>query len=135
MMDDIINLPHPVSKKHPPMPIEKRAAQFAPFAALSGHEEMLTETARVTTPQQDMSAAELLELSHRLTYALSFADRPTIEITYFRPDTQKEGGSYITVSGSIKKVEKTFNRLILADGIMIPLDAITDISGPIFAEM
>jgi len=134
-MDDIINLPHPVSKKHKPMPLESRAAQFAPFAALSGYEDMLAEEARFTTPQQDMSAAELLELSRRLTYALSFADRPTVEITYFRPDALKEGGSYVTVSGSIRKVEKTYNQLILTDGTAIPLDAITGITGPLFADL
>lgn len=132
--EDIVNLPHPESKRHPRMSMEARAAQFAPFAALSGHDEAMAETARCTTPQSEMSADQLQELSRKMNYVLSLPHRPAIEITFFQPDRHKQGGSYITVTGSIKKVEEAYNLLHLTDGTTIPLDAISDLSGTIFAD-
>lgn len=115
--------------------MEARAAQFAPFAALTGHDAAIAETARRTYSQLDLSADELQVLSQKIAYALSFAERPQLSITYFQPDSRKSGGAYVTVHGSIKKVEECFNLLTLTDGTEIPLDAISDISGEIFNDL
>lgn len=133
--DDIIDLPHHVSATRKPMPMENRAAQFAPFAALTGHSDAISETARTTTRQIDRSAEELEELSRKLAYALSFAEPPVLTITYFRPDGRKSGGSYVTITGSVKKIEPCFNLLTMTDHREIPLDAISDITGPIFNDL
>lgn len=133
--DDIINLPHYVSKTRKQMSMDARAAQFAPFAALTGHDAAIAETARTTSSQLDMSTDQLQVLSQKISFALSFANRPHLSITYFQPDSRKSGGAYVTVQGSIKKVEECFNLLTLTDGTEIPLDAISDLSGEIFNDL
>lgn len=133
--EDIVNLPHHVSERHRPMSMQSRAAQFAPFAALTGHEDAIDETARQTIARLDMTVEQLQILSQKLAYALSFAKRPTIEITYFVPDGRKRGGSYLTLNGTVKKIETHYNLLTLEDGREIPLDAISDISGEIFNDL
>ncbi len=133
--DDIINLPHHVSDKRKPMSMEARAAQFAPFAALTGHDAAIAETARATSSRRGMSADELRTLSRKIAYVLSIAERPQLSITYFQPDNRKSGGAYVTVHGSIKRVEECFNLLILSDDTEIPLDAVSDISGDIFRDL
>lgn len=133
--NDIIDLPHHRSKTHEPMPLINRAAQFAPFAALTGHDAAIRETSRTTETQADLSAEKLNELSAKLTYALSFADRPPITITYFKPDPRKDGGFYHTVTKAVKKVDEIFNQLILTDDTAIPLDKISDITGAIFDDL
>lgn len=117
------------------MSMQARAAQFAPFAALTGHDAAIAETARSTSSQYIMSADELHVLSKKIAYALSFADRPQLSITYFKSDSRKEGGAYVTVHGIIKKVEVCFNLITLIDGTEIPLDAISDLSGDIFNDL
>ena len=133
--DDIINLPHFVSSKRIPMPMANRAAQFAPFAALTGHSDAIEETARITQTQTDLSAEALSVLSTKLAYAMSFPERPMLSITYFQPDYHKSGGTYISIQGAVKKVEKCYNLLTLTDNTEIPLDAILDISGEIFDDL
>ncbi|MDE6802481.1 MAG: hypothetical protein K2J06_06915 [Muribaculaceae bacterium] len=133
--EDIVNLPHHVSARHPQMSLENRAAQFAPFAALTGHDAALAETARMTSSRVDLSADQYQTLSRRLAYALSFADRPEIRITYFRPDGRKEGGAYVTVTGIVRKVEEPYDLLTLTDNTEISLSAITDIRGAIFDDL
>ena len=133
--DDIINLPHYVSDRRRQMPMEARAAQFAPFAALSGYGDAVAETARTTSAKLDLSDDEKQELSRKIAYALSFADRPMMAITYFRPDCSKRGGEYVTVYGHVKKVEECINLLTLTDGTGIALDAVSDISGEIFEDL
>lgn len=133
--DDIINLPYNGVRDHPHMPMEARAAQFAPFAALTGHDAAIAETARITSSKINLSADQLHVLSQKISYALSFAERPELEITYFRPDSRKSGGAYSTIRGTIKKVEECFNLLTLADNTRIPLDAISDITGEIFNDL
>ena len=128
--EDIVNLPHPQSGRHTQMPLESRAAQFAPFAALTGHSDAIAETARRTATFTELSTDQQLDLSRRLTYALSFPDPPSITITYFRPDARKDGGAYITVTGTIKKLEPDYNLLTLTDGTQIPLTAITALDLP-----
>lgn len=132
--DDIIDLPH-YEPHHKRMTMEARAAQFAPFAALTGHDAAIVETARTTTSQINLSADELQSLSQKIAYALSFANRPELDITYFKPDTRKKGGAYCTIHGTIKKIEECYNLLTLTDGTEIPLDTISDITSEIFNDL
>ena len=133
--EDIVNLPHYVSARRAPMSLGNRAAQLAPFAALTGHDAAIAETARATSRPVDLSVDQYQMLSRKLAYALSFAERPVISITYFRPDRRKSGGAYVTVRGSVKKVEEAFNLITLTDNREIPLDAISDLQGEIFADL
>lgn len=130
--EDIVNMQYPFSTRHPRMSAEGRAAQFAPFSALTGHDEAIAETARLTSDCPELSADEQQELSRRLNHILSLSDRPKVDITYFRPDGRKEGGSLVTVRASIRKAEPALNLLTLADGSEIPLDALIAIQSPIF---
>lgn len=122
--DDIINLPHHVSDYHKPMPMENRAAQFAPFAALTGHEEAIAETARITDFFKELSDSEKELLSRRLNYAIK--KHSLVEITYFIPDKSKSGGSYTKIIGRIKKREEYDNTLQMKEGAIIPIDFITE---------
>lgn len=128
--DDIIDLPHFVSKKHRQMPMENRAAQFAPFAALDGHEETLSETARLTSDKIFLSRYEKDRLSDRLLYAIE--SRQPVNITFFRHDKLKAGGSYAVLTGVIRKVDDVSRAIILQDKSRIPLDDIHSLSGTIF---
>ena len=114
--DDIIKLPHQVSKKHPQIPMEERAAQFAPFAALTGYDEMVREQARLTDSEHELSEYEL-ELLDRTTAEicerLRQGEVPEIEVTYFCPDKLKAGGSYQTITGKVKAVDRSLRKLIL----------------------
>lgn len=130
--DDIINLPHHTSKTRKPMSMAARAAQFAPFAALTGHGAAIAETARLTFAKRELSDDELTLLARKINFVFTMPDRPTIDITYFKPDALKAGGEYVTVCGSIRKIEGCFNLMTLADGREIPLDAISDVSGAVF---
>ena len=101
--DDIINLPHPTSKKHPRMSLYARAAQFSPFAALTGHEAAIKETVRQTDAKQVLSEEVIAELNKRLyLIAETIGTQQMVEITYFVPDTKKDGGAYITCSGCVE---------------------------------
>lgn len=98
--DDIIHLPHHVSARHPQMPPEERAAQFSPFAALSGHEEAIRETARLTEDCALLDEDRREELNEQLLVLREREDRePEIAVTYFRPDVRKSGGAYVTFRG------------------------------------
>lgn len=125
--DDIINHKYNGSTRENKLSKEARAAQFAPFAALTGHAAAISETARLTSSIIDLSPDELQLLSQKLTYAISTSPAPKVSITYFKPDERKSGGAYITILGTIKKVETAFNQLTLTDGSKIPLDTILDI--------
>ena len=128
--DDIINLPHHVSKTRTPMPMENRAAQFAPFAALTGHDDAIAETARLTSARHELSPAETAKLSRKLLYALE--KEAVVTITHFLPDAQKQGGSNRQITGKIKKISQPENLLILTDRRAIPLPDILAIEGAIF---
>ena len=100
--DDIIYLPHHVSKRHPQMSLYNRAAQFAPFAALTGYEEAIIETARLTAPKVDMMEDNQQLLDRKLVLlSHSLREQPTVSITYFQPDKKKSGGQYLTITGVI----------------------------------
>ena len=110
--DDIINLPHPVSKTHPPMDILDRAAQFSPFAALTGYEAATKETERLTQQRIELDESEKEILDEQLSRVEAvLKDHPQVTITYFIPDLQKEGGKYHTVTGRVQKIDH-YKRII-----------------------
>lgn len=119
--EDIVNLPHHVSRTHPQMEMIKRAAQFAPFAALTGYHDAVSETARLTDDRIELNEDALEELDREIAEAA--AKGTEIEITYFVPDEKKEGGQYRTVNGRIKKVE--YGQILLRDGTRIEADSVT----------
>lgn len=126
--DDIIHLPHHVSQNHPQMPLRDRAAQFAPFAALTGYEAAVEETARLTTERRELDAQEAAELNRHLTdLAARLKDRPEVTIEYFVPDERKAGGAYVSVTDTVRNISVAERILILADGTTIPLDDIASI--------
>ena len=128
--DDIIDLPHHVSATHKPMAMENRAAQFAPFAALTGHDEAIAETARLTDERIELSTEEQNGLNKRLMIALEhIAERPLLNFEIFHPDGRKAGGCYITVSGRLAKYNENERTLTLTDGREIALGVIVWISG------
>lgn len=134
--EDIIHLPHHVSIKHPHMTALARAAQFSPFAALAGYDAAVKETARLTDERLELDEYAISALSDRLqTIVDHIVEQPKLAITYFLPDKMKNGGSYITLTGVLRKVDK-FNRLvILADGTTIPIEEIIAIEGEIFGTL
>ena len=127
---DILNLPHPTSKKHPRMTRTARAAQFAPFAALTGYNEAIKETSRLTDEQLDLDDTEKDQLNEKLQLLRQNLPRQLpITITFFIPDTKKAGGSYQTITGPVKKIQEYERRLIMTDGTIIPIDAIIGLYG------
>ncbi|MCH5234621.1 MAG: YolD-like family protein [Muribaculaceae bacterium] len=123
--DDIINMPHHVSDYHKPLPMANRAAQFAPFAALSGHDDAIAETVRLTESFKEPTDDEKLLISRKILFAMK--NDSQIRITYFIPDKIKEGGSYKMIQGFIKKWDEFDKHLILKEGTIIPVDFICDI--------
>ena len=134
--DDIIHLPHHVSKTRKPMPMINRAAQFAPFAALTGHDEAITETARQTTPKRILSSDEQEILSKRLAYAIDhISERPNLTFTYFIPDTLKDGGRYVTITGVIRKYDALEKTVVLETNEILLIDNILSISGEMIEKL
>ena len=134
--DDIINLPHHVSSKHPQMPIENRAAQFAPFAALTGHDAAIKETARLTTERIELSESAIAVLDIKLRILEdSIEDHPEIAVTFYKLDEKKKGGAYVTSSGTLKKIDDYEQTIVLLNGEKIPLQDILDIECELFVNM
>ena len=128
--NDIINLPHYVSKKHPQMSIEARSAQFAPFAALSGYEDAIKETAKLTDNKIELSDEMINIINDKLLFIeKNIQDKPLITITYFVPDKRKNGGEYISVTNSIKQIDLINNIIILTNKKKICINDIIGISG------
>ena len=127
--DDIINLPHRVTKKRPHMPVEDRAAQFAPFAALTGYGEAVKETARRTERRMEPDEDMLAILNRRLEYIKEhLGENLKVSVTYFVPDMQKEGGSYESFLGTVKKLDTFRHRLIFQEGREIPFEDLWELS-------
>jgi len=127
--DDIINLPHHVSTAHPQMASINRAAQFSPFAALTGYQSAIKETARLTTERIELSESDIAVLDMKLRILEdSIADRPEIAVTYYKPDEKKKGGTYITASGNLKKIDDVERIIILMNGEKIPIHDVWDIA-------
>ena len=123
--DDIINLPHHVSKTHSQMPIEKRAAQFSPFAALSGHAEAISEAERLTHLRHDLSEHEAEQLDIKLQRLIErLPEKPEVSLTYFQPDPKKPGGSYITKRGTVRHIDWERRVIIFSDQSSVPLDLV-----------
>ena len=123
--DEIMGLPHHVSKTRPQMPMSDRAAQFASFAALTGYDSAIKETERLTDKkiELDEEALTILNMRYRLLVD-TLDEEPEVEITYFKPDERKAGGAYLTITGVVKKIND-FERLItMKDGTKIPMDDI-----------
>ena len=141
--DDIINLPHHQSKTHPHMSLHDRAAQFAPFAALTGYDDMVRETGRLTEAETDLSEDDREALDRKISMiasALAGGQHPSVTVTCFVPDEKKEGGSYKSVSGQVKKIDMAARLLILlgengiSAGDAISIDRIIDITEDVCGE-
>ena len=127
--DDIINLPHHVSSKHPPMSLEERSAQFAPFAALTGYEDCVKETARLTDERIDISDDAKEILNEKINNIIKIIDKnPKIKITYFIPDNKKSGGKYVTIEEKTKKIDEINQKIILVNGTKIDIKDIMNIN-------
>jgi hypothetical protein len=125
---DIINLPHHVSHNHPQMPMEARAAQFAPFAALTGYDAVIHETARLTDRQVELEEYDNERLNRKFAELMTILDdRPEITVSYFLPDERKAGGSYNTTSGKVMKIDTYEHLLWMDDGTKIPITDIIDL--------
>lgn len=123
--DDIINLPHHVSSKRPQMPILERAAQFLPFSALTGYEDAVKETARLTDTRIELEESEKDLLNTKLHVLLdNLATEPKVKITYFLPDGRKSGGKYVSKMGTVIKIDLYNRQIKLEDETVIPLDDI-----------
>ena len=134
--EDILNLPHHVSKTRPQMSMLDRAAQFSPFAALTGYDDAIKETGRLTDEKIEMDEDRKAALDMQQAYLIEMIDeQPEISITYFLPDTKKSGGAYVTVTGNLKRFDEYERLLILTDGKKIPMDDIADIESDLFRGM
>ncbi len=120
--DDIINLPHHISKKHPQMSMLDRAAQFSPFAALTGYSDAIDEAARVTEEQVELDDSQRQEIDRVLREAYEMG-RP-VEITYFVPDERKAGGAYVVTAGVIKAIDPVSRVVELQSRVKIRIDSI-----------
>ncbi len=133
---EIINLPHHVSDKRPHMSMIDRAAQFSPFAALTGHEAALDETARLTDVfvELDESEKEVLDAKIHMLMDL-IGEKPEITVTCFKPDEKKSGGAYVSVTGFLKKINVLNREITMSDSMVIPVDYISEIRGEIFEKL
>ena len=130
---DIIHLPHHVSKVHLQMTMAQRAAQFSPFAALVGYEDVVHEMERQTAPERELNEDEKVELDRRIAIvAAHLAEHPVVTIEYFVPDERKDGGEYVFKSGAVEKIVSA-ERIVVVGGEVIRMDRIVRIEGKFFA--
>lgn len=131
--DDIINMPHHVSKTRPQMPNGNRAAQFSPFAALTGYEAAIEETKRLTEPRKELgeSAIAILNAKMRILSDM-LPEKPNVTITFFQKDEKKDGGTYIMAAGTVKKIDEYEKSVIMETGETIPIADILDIQSETF---
>ena len=128
--DDIIHLPHYEPKRHPRMPMAARAAQFAPFAAVTGHDAAIKEEGRITDSWTELGDTGNDELNRKMEQVITLLPQhPTITIEYFLPDSNKSGGSYQAASGQVKRVDEYERMIELMDGRKIAIDMVKDIQG------
>ena len=131
--DEIMGLPHHVSKTRSQMPMSDRAAQFAPFAALTGYDDAVKETGRLTDDKIELEENSLNELNAKIQLLReSLADVPEITFTYFKPDERKAGGAYLTITGTVKKLDDYERQNVLHDGTKLPMDDVLEINGDVF---
>ena len=134
--EDILHLPHHVSPTRPQMSMEDRAAQFSPFAALTGYDAAILETGRLTEDKLELGEETQAILDRKQRYLAEIIDtKPEITVTYFVPDEKKSGGAYSTVTGFLKRIDEYERELVLTDGRKIQLDAIFDIESGEFEKI
>ena len=127
--DDIINLPHHQSSKRAHMSNHQRAAQFAPFAALTGYDAAIDETARLTDQKLELSDEQADHLNTQIQRVIeNIVDKPQVEITYFVPDNRKSGGEYVTVTGRVRRVDDHNREIVFVDGMTVAIDDVFVIS-------
>ena len=127
--EDILDLPHHVSRKRPQMSLGDRAAQFSPFAAVVGHEEAIKETARRTDRRKELDEMEKAMIDAQLReIEVNLPNGSEIEIEYFQPDERKAGGKYLIKIGRVKKFDKYLRQVIMTDGTRIRIDEISRIA-------
>lgn len=136
MYDDIINLPHHVSTTRPQMSMIDRAAQFSPFAALTGYDAAIKETGRLTDEKIEMGddAQNVLNMKFQILVD-HLNDEPEVTFTYFKPDERKFGGAYVEVTGTVKKVDDFERLIVMQNGTNIPMEDVLSIEGEIFASL
>ena len=123
--DDIIDMPHHVSRSRPHMSNYDRAAQFSPFAALTGYDDCIREAARMTDSRSSLDEDEIALLDARLQYIdAHIGDIPPVTVTYFKPDKLKAGGEYVTVRLDIRFIDRIGGRLVARDGTVVPINDI-----------
>ncbi len=123
--DDIIDLPRPVLKKHKPMAIADRAAQFSPFAALTGYDSEVSEAARLTDSRLELDEDRLSELNAKINILRdNLSERPEVKVEYFVPDEKKSGGAYFTFSGQLRRIDEYAKKIIFSDGTEIDLECV-----------
>ncbi len=132
--DDILHLPRHESPKRRRMTPLERAAQFSPFAALTGYDAAIAESARLTEEKAELGEWEMKELDEKLRMLLSASDHPLITVTYFQPDPRKQGGAYVTLTEKLKKICLPERELVLQSGTVISLDDVSALSGPFFSQ-
>ena len=131
--DDIINLPRHISKTHPHMSLADRAAQFSPFAALTGYEDAIKEAGRIVDEKIELSEEEKEEINRQLNYLNEHKkDNIQITITYFLKDTKKNGGSYRQITSNLKRLDEIEKTILLADNTILRIDDIRKIQSPLF---
>ena len=134
--EDIVDLPHHVSKKHPQPTMADRAARFAPFAAITGYEEMVLEEARVTDDRIEMDESSKAALNEKLNMILEFIDeQPEVSITYFEPDKKKSGGAYVNITGIVKRIDEYEHFVIMTDGKKIRIEDIFALESDLFYSL
>lgn len=126
--DDILNLPHHVSSTRPHMSMHDRAAQFSPFAALTGYDDTVKETARLTDERLELTADRINDLNQKVAFLKEHAeDRPQITVEYFILDGKKAGGKYVTLSGKFRRIDEYNHNMVFTSGEEIPLNDIFEI--------
>jgi len=126
--DDILNLPHHVSSTRPHMSMHDRAAQFSPFAALTGYDDTVKETARLTDEKQELTADKISDLNQKIVFLKEHAEEhPQITIEYFIPDEKKSGGKYVTLLGRFRRIDEYNHNMVFTSGEEIPLNNIFEI--------
>lgn len=136
LYQEIIDLPHHVSKTHPQMPMSDRAAQFSPFAALTGYNSAIRETGRLTEERIELDEEALMALNMRYQLLIdSLKECPEVRITYFKPDERKSGGAYLTITGVVKKVDDYERLITMRDGLVLPMDDVLTIEGELFSQL
>lgn len=133
--DDMLYLPHPISKKHPRMPMINRAAQFSPFAALTGYDTKIKDTERQTEARHELSDDQKVELDRKKQILLNkIKEQPKVSITYYVPDERKEGGAHLTVEGNLKKINEDEDYFVFVDGSRIWMEDIIQLESEVIED-